>query len=150
MTCMTKSGISLSQVTIAHGRVEKKKSLFYLRSFAGSELVVVSAMKSFQCTDCSKRFKTDNGRADHQRAVHCGEPFMSSLLKPYQCTLCPKRFATDNALKSHMRSKTKKHRKMTGNIILDQDPHIVGVHSAADYVMQWFIIFRSQIGSSKV
>ncbi|KAM7429267.1 2 5 oligoadenylate synthetase [Porites harrisoni] len=73
-------------------------------------------MKPFQCADCSKRFKTDNGRVDHQRAVHCGEPFMGSLLKPYQCTLCPKRFATDNALKSHMRSKTKKHGKMTGNI----------------------------------
>ena len=75
-----------------------------------------SAMKPFQCTDCSKRFETVNGRADHQRAVH-GKPVMNSILKPYQCTVCPKRFATDDALKNHMeRSTNKKHQKMRGNI----------------------------------
>ena len=92
-------------------------------------------MKPFQCTDCSKRFKTDNGRADHQRAVHCGEPVINSKLKPYQCPVCRKQFATDNALMNHAeRSTNKKHQKMRGNyqsMILEQDPNLVGVHWAA-------------------
>ena len=114
MTCMTKSGISLSKATFAHGKLSF--AFTWEASFSGSQLVVVSAMKPYQCTDCSKRFTTDNGRANHQRAVH-GKPVMNSLLKSYQCTVCPKRFATDDALKNHMeRSTNKKHQKMRGNM----------------------------------
>ena len=73
-------------------------------------------MKPFQCTDCSKRFKTDNGRADHQKAAH-GEPVMASRsVKPYPCTVCWKRFTTDKGRGDHMKNPSKKHEKMIGNI----------------------------------
>ena len=79
---------------------------------------MVSAMKPFQCTDCSKRFKTDNGRADHQRAVH-SKPVMDSLfVKPYSCMVCEKRFTTDKGRKDHMKNPGNKHKtyeKMIGN-----------------------------------
>ena len=80
---------------------------------------MVSAMKPFRCTDCSKRFKTDNGRADHQRAVH-SKPVMDSLLvKPYSCMVCEKRFTTDKGREDHMKKPSKKHKKyekLIGNI----------------------------------
>ena len=67
-------------VPTSHGTYEmqikqtsKFKFRFYLRgfvlAFSFSELVMDSfKLKPFPCTVCRKRFKTDNGRASHQRA----------------------------------------------------------------------------------
>ena len=67
-------------VPTSHGTYEmqikqtsKFKFRFYLRgfvlAFSFSELVMDSLkLKPFPCTVCRKRFKTDNGRASHQRA----------------------------------------------------------------------------------
>ena len=56
--------------------------------------------KQVKCTVCSKRFKTDSGRASHQRAVH-EKLVMASRSKPFEVTVCSKRFSTDNGRASH-------------------------------------------------
>ena len=62
-----------------HGRVKYKqtetgkvKLLFYSRSFVLRQKASYGfAMKPFLCTICGKRrFATDYGRAEHQRALH--------------------------------------------------------------------------------
>ena len=76
-----------------------------------------SLLKPFKCTFCPKRFTTDNGSDNHQRAVHSVK---YSQLNPFACTVCPKRFATENDLKHHVEkgskgSKRYKKKKMIGN-----------------------------------
>ena len=64
------------------------------------KLVMASRSKPFECTVCSKRFSTDNGRASHQRAVH-EKLVMASRSKRFKCTICSKRFTTDDGRASH-------------------------------------------------
>ena len=75
-----------------------------------------SLLKPFKCTFCSKRFTTNNGSDDHQRAVH---NVTYSQLRPFACTVCPKRFATENDLKDHVEKASgkgcKRHKKIIGN-----------------------------------
>ena len=60
-------------------------------------------LKPFPCTVCRKRFKTDNGRASHQKAVH-EELVMASRSKPFESTVCSKRFTTGKGLAAHHRA----------------------------------------------
>ena len=110
---------SLCFVPTSHGTYEmqiqqtnKIKFRFYLRgfvlAFSFSELVMDSfKLKPFPCTVCRKRFKTDNGRACHQRAVH-EKLVMASRSKPFECTVCSKRFTTAKGRASHQRAVHKK------------------------------------------
>ena len=102
-------------VPTSHGTYEmqikqrsKFKFRFYLRgfvlAFSFSELVMDSfELKPFPCTVCRKRFKTDNGRASHQKAVH-EKLVMASRSKPFECTVCSKRFTTAKGLAAHHRA----------------------------------------------
>ncbi|KAM7440243.1 2 5 oligoadenylate synthetase [Porites harrisoni] len=60
-------------------------------------------LKPFPCTVCRKRFKTDNGRASHQRAVH-EKLVMASRSKPFECTVCSKQFTTAKGRAAHHRA----------------------------------------------
>ena len=102
-------------VPTSHGTYEmqikqtsKFKFRFYLRgfvlAFSFSELVMDSfKLKPFPCTVCRKRFKTDNGRASHQRAVH-EKLVMASRSKPFECTVCSKQFTTAKGRAAHHRA----------------------------------------------
>ena len=48
-------------------------------------------------------FKTENGRASHQRAVH-EKLVMASRSKPFECTVCSKRFTTAKGRAAHHRA----------------------------------------------
>ena len=118
---MAKSGISLIRLLLRMNTWNTNKTIqckpgklsfafTWEASFSGSGLDMNSPLKSFLCTVCSKRFKTDYDRAAHQRDVLC-EPMDSKFMKPFQCKVCCKRFKTDNGLKSHMTNPSERHHR---------------------------------------
>lgn len=55
-------------------------------------------VRSYECAECGKRFKSRGGLQQHSR-IHVKE-------RPYQCHFCPKRFTQKSHVDQHERIHT--------------------------------------------